>query len=82
MSAKAERTRIKGIIREWAAERDLGVDALLAQIDGIPVIEDDEFEVPDWDYELRELKSAIGIYQQLPKTQRFRKALKKAFDQL
>ena len=82
MSAKAEKARTKKIIKDWAAERNLGVDALLAKIDGIPVVEDDEFEIPDWDYELRELKSTIGIYQQLPKTPRFRRALKKAFDQL
>jgi hypothetical protein len=52
-SAK-ERLRILTIIYKWARERDLGVDALVAKIHNAPVVQDDEFEVPDFDAEWSE----------------------------
>tara|TARA_R110000868_G_scaffold273945_2_gene533206 strand:+ start:437 stop:670 length:234 start_codon:yes stop_codon:yes gene_type:complete len=74
--AELERLRIKLLIREWAYERDLGVDALLAKIDGVAVIADEEFEIPDLSQELRDW------VQEIPDKGRFRKAIKKALSHL
>jgi hypothetical protein len=73
---KLERARQRKIIRDWARERDLGVDALLAKIDGHPLIADEDFEIPDLSQELREWAEAIEDKG------RFRKAIKKAISRL
>jgi len=81
-TAERERHRIKVIIQEWADDRELGVDALMAKIDGIAVIADDEFEIPDLNQELQELTDQLKLYKILAKEKGFRAAIKEVFNRL
>ena len=76
LGEKLERKRIEAIIKDWASERDLGIDALLAKIDNKPVVADEDFEISDLSAELRDWA------QEIPDKNRFSKALKKVLERL
>lgn len=82
MGGRLERKKIKAIIEAWASERDLGIDALMAKIDGKPVIIESEFEIPDWYEEFVEIVPQKGIYKELGSKQGFRAGFRKLLDRL
>lgn len=80
---KDERERITAIVERWAKQRDLGIDALVAEIHNFPTRKDsDEFEIPDWTEEVKEFRTSLLIYKELLEKEGFRSAVKRAFGKI